>query len=310
LPADGPGAAAAAIGGPAISEGRRDEPLKAIALLVAAMAIFSCSDAASKAMTSSMSAIGVAWVRYTVFAIIMAGLMLASGSGISALRSHRPHFQLLRALGVLSSSVVFIIGLHYLPMAEAAAISFISPLIVTALSIPLLGETVGIRRWAAVAVGLIGVVVVIRPGTSAFDPAALFPIISATCWALALIATRQTSGDTALTALSWAAFAGFLILSAMVPFAWSPIGVRELALGLVTGITSTIGQWLIVLAFRKGTASLLAPLVYTQLIWSSGLGYLVFGSVPDLWTFVGAAIIASSGVYTAHRERIRARAPA
>jgi len=310
FPADGSAAATAAMGEPALSGAHREEPLKAIALLVAAMAFFSCSDAASKIMTANLSAIEIAWVRYTIFTGIMAGLVLGSGSGLSVLRSKRPHFQALRALGVLTSSVIFVVGLRYLPMAEAASISFISPLLVTALSIPLLGETVGIRRWAAVLVGLLGVVIVIRPGTSAFDPAALFPIVSATCWALALIATRQTSGDNALTALSWAALAGFLVLSALVPFVWTPLGIEDLALGLVTGITSTIGHWLIVLAFRKGTASVLAPLVYTQLIWSSGLGYLVFGAVPDLWTFVGAAIIASSGIYTAHRERVRALARA
>jgi drug/metabolite transporter (DMT)-like permease len=287
-------------------EAGRDDPLRAIGLLLGAMLFFSCSDAASKVLTSTLPAIEIAWLRYAVFALILLSVAFLRGTSLQGLRSTRPFFQAVRAAGMLGSSVLFITGLRYLPMAEATSISFISPLIVTALSIPLLGETVGIRRWTAVLVGLAGVLIVIRPGTSAFNTAALLPLLSAASWAIALIATRKASGDNAVTALTWAAVAGFGVLSAMVPFVWVPIGWRELMLGIVTGVCSTIAQWLIVLAFRYGRASVLAPFSYSQLIWSSALGFVVFGAFPDLWTWVGAAVIAGSGIYTAHRERVRA----
>jgi drug/metabolite transporter (DMT)-like permease len=175
---------------------------------------------------------------------------------------------------------------------------------VTALSIPILGEVVGWRRWSAVAVGLLGVLIVVRPGTGAFDTAAIFPLLSAASWAVALVVTRKMSGaDGPLVALTYAATVGLLVTSAIVPFEWVNPGWREIGLALVTGGASTIAQWLVVLAFQKARASVLAPFSYSQLVWSGLLGFLVFGSVPDGWTLIGAAVIIASGLYTAHRER-------
>jgi drug/metabolite transporter (DMT)-like permease len=223
---------------------------------------------------------------------------------LRSLRSQRPSLQALRALGVLGSAIFFIMGLGFLPMAEATAIAFVSPVIVTALSIPILGEVVGWRRWSAVAVGLLGVLIVVRPGAGAFDTAAVFPILSAASWAVALVVTRKMSGsDGPLVSLTYAAVVGVLVTSAIVPFGWVTPGWREIGLGLVTGVASTIAQWLVVLAFQQARASVLAPFSYSQLIWSGLLGYLIFGSVPDGWTLVGAGVIIASGLYTAHRER-------
>jgi len=281
----------------------RDRPLRGIALMLAALAFFSCSDAASKLMTASLPAVEVAWLRFCVFTLLMLGVTVFSG-GRSALRSRRPGLQALRALGVMGSSILFIMGLAFLPMAEATAISFVSPLMVTALSIPILGEVVGWRRWSAVAVGLLGVLIVVRPGTGAFDTAAIFPLLSAASWAVALVVTRKMSGaDGPLVALTYAAIVGLLVTSAIVPFEWVNPGWREIGLALVTGGASTIAQWLVVLAFQKARASVLAPFSYSQLVWSGLLGFLVFGSVPDGWTLIGAAVIIASGLYTAHRER-------
>ena len=189
-------------------------------------------------------------------------------------------------------------------MAEAAAIAFISPMIVTALSIPSLGEVVGSKRWGAVVVGLLGVFIVVRPGAGAFNPAAMLPILSATSWAVALVVTRKMRGsDGPLVSLTYAAIVGLLVTSALVPFTWVMPGWREIALGLVTGIVSTIAQWLLILAFQQTRASVLAPFSYSQLVWSGLLGYVIFGNVPDRWTLVGASVIIASGLYIAHRER-------
>jgi drug/metabolite transporter (DMT)-like permease len=281
----------------------RDRPLRGIVLMLAALAFFSCSDAASKLMTATLPAVEVAWLRFCVFTLLMLGIAVGTGQA-RALRSKRPSLQTLRALGVLGSSIFFITGLSFLPMAEATAISFASPMIVTALSIPILREVVGWRRWSAVAVGLLSVLIVVRPGAGAFDRAAVFPVLSAFSWAVALVVTRKmSSADSPLVSLTYAAVVGLLITSALVQFTWVMPGWREIGLGLITGGASTVAQWLVVLAFQQARASVLAPFSYSQLIWSGLLGYVIFGNVPDRWTLIGAAVIIASGLYTAHRER-------
>jgi drug/metabolite transporter (DMT)-like permease len=196
--------------------------------------------------------------------------------------------------------------LGFLPIAEAAATGFVSPLFVTALSIVFLGESVGMRRWLATAVGLAGVLIILRPGTTAFHPAAFFPLVSALAWACTLIMTRVMSGqERAATTMTWSSIAGVCILSALVPLVWVTPGLKDILLGVFIGFASTAGQWVVVLAFRYGDASVLAPFSYTQLLWVSILGYAVFGEVPDIWTVTGAVFIVSSGLYIAHRERVR-----
>ena len=145
-----------------------------------------------------------------------------------------------------------------------------------------------------------------RPGTSAFHPAAFFPIISAFAWAATLIMTRMMSGrELATTTMTYSAISGVIILSSLIPFVWVTPGWHEVLFGILIGVASTAGQWIVILAFRYADASVLAPFSYTQLLWVSILGFLIFGEVPDLWTVVGAAIIVASGLYTAHRERVR-----
>jgi drug/metabolite transporter (DMT)-like permease len=292
---------------PSVRAARQEDPLRGILLILAAVFFFSCSDAASKYLTGTLPALQVSWFRFVVFVIVMVPAAIAL-HGWAGLRARQPGLQIIRAFGVLGSAVLFVIGLGVLPMAEATTMAFVSPIFVTALSIPLLRETVGLRRWVAVLVGLLGVMIVVRPGLSAFNPAAIYPILSALSWAVALVVTRKTTnGDSPVTALAYAAILGFVVLSAIVPFEWVAMGWWEILLGVVTGITSTVAQGLIVMAYRHASASLLAPFFYSQLVWSVGLGIVVFGHMPDLWTFAGAAVIVGSGVYTAHRERVRAR---
>jgi drug/metabolite transporter (DMT)-like permease len=212
----------------------------------------------------------------------------------------------MRGAALLGSSLFFISGLRFLPIAEASATGFVAPLFVTALSIVFLGEKVGLRRWIATAVGLIGVLIILRPGTGAFHPAAFFPLVSALAWACTLIMTRMMSGtERAITTMTYSSIAGLLILSALVPFVWVTPTWHDIGFGILIGVASTAGQWIVVLAFRYADASVLAPFSYTQLLWVSVLGYLVFGEVPDAYTITGAAFIVASGLYTAHRERVR-----
>jgi drug/metabolite transporter (DMT)-like permease len=228
------------------------------------------------------------------------------GSPLYALQSDRKGLHVMRGVTLLASSLFFISGLRFLPIAEASATGFVSPLFVTALSIFFLGERVGMRRWIATAVGLIGVLIILRPGSSAFHPAAFFPIVSALAWACTLIMTRMMSGkERAITTMTWSAITGVCILSALVPLVWVTPSWHDILFGIFIGVASTAGQWIVVLAFRYADASVLAPFSYTQLVWVSVLGFFVFGEAPDIWTIAGAAVIVASGLYTAHRERIR-----
>ena len=284
---------------------RTDHPFKGIALILLSTIFLGTSDTTSKYLSATLPSIEITWIRFVVFTLIMVPAMVPR-TPLYALRTERLGLQLVRGAALLGSSVFFISGLRYLPIAEASATSFVSPLFVTALSIVLLSESVGIRRWIATAVGLVGVLIILRPGTSAFHPTAFFPLTSALCWALTLVMTRMVSGrEHAITTMTYSAVAGVAIMTALVPFGWVAPTWRDILFGILVGVASTAGQWIVVLAYRYADASVLAPFSYAQLVWVSILGFLVFGEVPDAWTIVGAAFVVASGLYIAHRERVR-----
>jgi drug/metabolite transporter (DMT)-like permease len=284
---------------------RADRPFRGIALILASTVFLGISDVTAKYLSATLPSIEIAWIRFLAFALIMSPAMLP-GSPLYALRTSRPGLQVMRGVALVFSSLLFISGLRFLPIAETSATAFVSPLFVTALSIVFLGESVGVRRWLATAVGLIGVMVILRPGSNAFHAAAFFPLVSALAWACTLIMTRMLSGrEHAITTMTYSSIAGACVMCALVPFVWVTPSWHDILFGVLIGVASTAGQWIVVLAFRYGDASVLAPFSYTQLLWVSILGFLIFGEVPDIWTVVGAAFIVTSGLYTAHRERLR-----
>jgi drug/metabolite transporter (DMT)-like permease len=278
-----------------------DDPIKAIVLAVSATVLFGSSDTISKYLSGSLPIVEFIWIRYVLF-LITAGCLIRRRS----ILPRNPGLQVTRGVCVVGSSILFVYGVRQMTMAQATTISFLSPLLITILSIPLLGETVGPRRWAAVGVGMLGMLVVVRPGLGGFQPAALFGVASAFCWALALIITRKISNsDTPQTTVLWSAGIGTAVLSLILPFQAIWPTPKQLGLSLALGVLASGGQWVVILAHRIAPASLLAPFFYGQLLWVSVLGFLVFGNLPDTWTIVGATIIAASGLYTAHRERVR-----
>ncbi|SNT38678.1 Permease of the drug/metabolite transporter (DMT) superfamily [Tardiphaga sp. OK246] len=283
-----------------------DRPLRGILMIICSTAFLASSDAMAKYLSrTGMPSVEIAWIRFLVFVAILLPIVLAPASG-NPMRSTRPLLQVFRGLGLLCSSIFFIMALGYLPIAEATATGFISPLFVTGLSVLFLGEKVGLRRWTATIAGLLGVLIIVRPGTAAFQPGTIFPIISALGWATALVLTRKISGaDRAITTMAFSAITGFLMLSVIVPFYWIVPSWTQIALGVGIGVAATVGHWIVVLAFRYADASVLAPFSYVQLVWVTLIGFFLFGEVPDAVTFAGAAIIIASGVYTAHRERVR-----
>ncbi len=284
---------------------RADEPLRGIALMIASMAVFSAMDGVSKFLAATYHPIMVTWGRQFAQLVLLAPLIWWAGP-TKPLRSAAPGQQVLRGLLLFGSTVCFVSGLAHLPLAEAAAIGFVSPMFTTALSIPMLGEQVGIRRWTAILVGFAGVLIVIRPGTAAFDPAALYPIVSALFWALALIVTRKMSNrDPPMTTLVFHSVVGLLAASVPLAWYWSAPAAGAIMLILAMGALSLSGHYLLVRAFQCGSASILAPFSYSQMIWATIFGFLVFDSLPDTWTWIGAVVIILSGVYVWHRERVR-----
>jgi drug/metabolite transporter (DMT)-like permease len=284
----------------------KDDPLGGILLVVLSGVLYATSDVVSKYLALTLPAIEIAWLRWIGFVIIVTPILVHSRGRVLRTRALPAH--VLRALCATGSSVLFILGLYYLPLASATTINFVSPLIVTGLSIVLLREQVGIRRWAAVITGLIGVLIVVRPGSGTFDATALLPIGAAACWAMVIIITRRLAGvDGHWTAMSYMSLVGALVLSVMVVPVFVMPDWREIGLAAVMAAAAGAGQFLTLVGFSRAPASLLAPFSYVQLLWATAYGFLIFSNLPDLWMAVGAAVIIGSGMYTAHRERIRAR---
>ena len=282
-------------------------PIVAIFYVLMAMFVFSSQDTMSKLLVVDYSPFEIAWFRYGINLVLVSPFLLRTRG--RALASKMPWLQLARGAAVAGSAVVFMAGLGRLPLADATAINFVSPLVVTALSIPLLGEKVGPRRWTAVLIGFAGVLIIARPDSATFDIGAVFPMISATLWSIGLILTRRIKGgESALTTLTYSTLVGFIALTILLPFVWQPPTLRAAALLLAIGVVSVVGQYLVILAYRSRPASVLAPLSYTQMIWSTLFGAIIFGAIPGLSTWIGGAIVVISGLYVLRRERVvRAR---
>jgi drug/metabolite transporter (DMT)-like permease len=273
-------------------------PLRGIALLVAATMLFSLSDAMAKLMGRRLPVFEIAWIRYLVF--LAMAVAIAARARRLRMRVRSPRLQILRGLFLVASAFLFIFALGRLPLADAAALNFTSPLMITLLAVPLLGERVGPRRWLATLVGFAGVLIVVRPNATTFEPGAIFVLMSSTSWALASVLTRRLSAsDDAATTVLWSAASGLLLLTCLVPFVFIVPSAPDLAFTLLLGVIASAGQYLLVLAYSQAAASLLAPLSYVQLIWSTALGVLVFASFPDRWTILGALVIVASGLVAA-----------
>jgi len=281
----------------------KDTTLAAIGLAVLVAVFFALSDITAKILTGTLPAVEVTWLRYIVLCLLIVPPVLMA-RGREAMQTSRLRLQVVRALAIAGSSILFILGLAYLPVAEATAINFISPIFITALSVPFLGEKVGIRRWAAAVVGFIGVMLVVQPGSSAFQPAALLPLGAALAWAAAVITTRSMHSERPDTTLAWTAVIGLVALTPLVPFVWRAPTLAEVGLVTLMGAFSTMGQWLIILAYRRAAASIIAPFSYVQLLFAGLFGFAVFGTVPGIMTVAGGAVIAASGLYTAHRQHV------
>lgn len=277
--------------------------LRGILLMLAVGFSFTVLDATAKHLTQSLPVMEIAWGRY-LFHLAVLPLFLGGQSLRSAFRSARPGLQILRSAFLLCSTVFFFVAVKYIPLADATAIGFVSPLLVTALSVPLLGEQVGIRRWVAVTVGFASVVLIIRPGFGMVHWAMSLPLLTASCFALYQITTRILSrSDSAPTTYFFSAIVGLAVTTASLPSVWVAPSFWEWVCLIFLGSAGGFSHYLLIRAFTIAPASLLAPFAYAQLIWSTTIGFLWFGDFPDLWTIGGGVIICLSGLYVIYRER-------
>jgi drug/metabolite transporter (DMT)-like permease len=279
-------------------------PLKGIALMVGAMVTFASQDAVTKLLTGDYPVPQIVMVRYLAFAVFaLVWAHLAGGLG-RALRSGQPGWQVARSLLILAEIAIFAWVVHYLPLVDLHALMAVSPLMVTALAVVMLGERVGPRRWAAVLAGFVGVLVILRPGLGVMDPMAPLGLFGAFLFALYVVVTRRVGRtDSAETSMVAMAVIGALATLAWGPFVWvAPDARGWLMLGALSA-ASILAHVLLVLALQAAAASVLQPFQYTLLVWAAVIGFLVFGHVPDPWTVLGAGIVVSSGLYVIWRER-------
>ena len=282
----------------------RASRLTGIALMCGAVASFALLDTTAKYLNLYMATLQVVWARYTgafLFALMVANPWNVPG----LLRTQRPVLQIVRSFLLLGSTIGNFMALRYLQLDEAIAVVFSTPFFVAALSGPILGEGVGWRGWTAIGVGFIGVLVITRPGSAAFQPAALLSLSAALCYALYAITTRILArSDSNQTTLFYSNLVGVVALIPVVPFVWTtPTDPLVIALMVVAGAIGSFGHYLLIAAHRLAPAALLSPFIYTQIVLVIVLGYLVFGDLPNRWTLVGCAIVIASGLYILHRER-------
>jgi drug/metabolite transporter (DMT)-like permease len=282
----------------------RASRLTGIALMCGAVACFAMLDTTAKYLNLYMSTLQVVWARYTgafLFPFIVSNPWTRPG----LTRTNRPALQIARSVLLLASTLCNFLALRYLQLAEAIALVFSTPFFVAALSGPVLGEWVHWRRWTAIAVGFLGVLVVTRPGAGSFQPAALLSLTAALCYALYSIATRVLARtDSNETTLFYSNIVGALALLPVVPFVWTtPSDPLVIALMVATGAMGSFGHYLLIAAHRLAPAAVLSPFIYTEIVLVTATGFLVFGDVPNRSTLTGAAIVVASGLYILHRER-------
>ncbi len=296
-----------------------DNVLRGILLLLWSGVIFTFADSLAKAAALTLPILQVAWGRYIfhfVFLPAFGDRPFAGGSWsihgwARLLRTRHLALQVTRSVLLLVVTLSYFGAIHYVPLADAAAVAFLEPLLIMALAHVFLKDRVGPRRWIAVAVGLVGVIVVIRPGFGMAHWGILLAGLTAICAAAYVILTRVCAEyDSAATSLAYSSLAGVIGLSIAMPFVWQPVDTMHWLMFLGLGVAGGYGHFLVIKAFAKVRGSTLAPFLYVQMLWIVAAGWFWFGDWPIWSTWAGIALICGSGLYSLHRERVRSRAQA
>lgn len=280
-------------------------PLAAILLVFGTGFLFSLLDTSAKFMVQQgFSPPFLAWTRFAVHTLIVL-VLLRAWANPRMFRTRNLPLQILRGVFLFGSTMFNFIALATLQLAETVSIFFFAPMVITALAGPMLGEWAGWRRWLAVFVGFVGVIVIMRPGLGTFGIGHVYALASMLSYCLYVIMTRSmTATETTESLIFYSALAPVVLMLPAVPLAGSmPDSALTWVVIISMGFYGAFGHWLLIHAYRRATTSALAPYPYLQMVWMVGFGYLIFDQLPDYWTVAGALIIVASGLYIVHRER-------
>lgn len=289
-----------------LTAGELAERLRGIGLMLGSAAMFAGVDSSSKFAThTGVPTLEVVWVRYAV-SLLVAVAILRPWKHPADYVTRRPLSQAVRALFLLMSTTFSFVAIQHMQLSESAAINFVSPLIVTALAGPVLGEWAGWHRWAAVAVGFAGVLIVIQPTPGSFNPAVFAALANATTYAGYALATRKLSAtETPGSMLIYASLVATIVLLPALPATHLVVPSWQAALAmLICGTSGAFGHLFVIHAFRHAPAMVLAPFSYSQMLWMVLIGYVVFADLPTPATLVGAAVIVASGLYILYRQQV------
>ncbi|MDX5592970.1 DMT family transporter [Pseudovibrio sp. SPO723] len=286
-------------------------------LMTGGMMILPAMDGTAKYLAHYVSPVQVSFIRFLLQGVFALAIALIMGRSFGSMMKEFDRGQMLRGLFLAIGSLFFFSAVKYMPLADAIAIFFVQPMILTMLSAVFLKEQVGVRRWSAVGIGLIGALIIIRPGSNAIGLYSLLPLIAATSFAIYLMLTRKLSGTASLLGTQFTTgFTGAFVLGPLVlvstlfgfePAAWTTPALELVPLFLLVGAISLVSHGLIVMAFERAPASVLAPLNYVEIVSATLIGFIVFGDVPEPIVWCGVALIAGGGIYIAHRERVTAK---
>lgn len=280
----------------------RDNVAAGIGYMLAAIFCFISLDTVAKYLLQIYPPSQVMWARF-FFHLLLAMAVMGPGL-VTGTRSAKPSLQLARSILILATTTLFFLGLKTVPLATATTIMFLTPIFVTVLSVPLLGEKVGGRRWLGVLTGFAGALVVVRPGFEAVSVGVILLLVASLTNAVYQSFTRRIRHDDGpATTFFYTAVAGAAAFSAAAPFHWQSPGAIDWLLLAGLGLFGGLGHLLLIHALRLAPAAVVAPFTYTGLVWATLFGVALLGEVPDLWTMLGASLIIGSGLYIFQRER-------
>jgi drug/metabolite transporter (DMT)-like permease len=274
-------------------------------LMIGTSFVFAAQDALSRHLAAEYSVFLVVMIRYWFFAAFVFALSVRrSGSLRKAAATSQPMVQIFRGLLLAGEICVMVLGFTLLGLVESHAIFACYPLLVAALSGPVLGERVGPWRWAAIGVGFVGVLVILRPGHTVFAPAAAIPLLSAFLFALYGLLTRYVARkDTAITSFFWTGTVGAVAMTAVGIWTWEPMTGPDYAMMATLCVTGVAGHFMLIKCYEVAEASAVQPFAYLQMVFAAALGLLVFGEVLDMNVVIGASIVVAAGLFTLWRNR-------
>lgn len=280
-----------------------------IMLMVATTMVFAVQDGLSRHLAENYNVLMVVMIRYWFFAAFVITLALRKAGGIrKAAATTQPAVQILRGVLLSAQICTMVLGFTILGLVESHAVFTCYPLLVAALSGPILGEKVGWRRWAAIGVGFIGVLIILQPGYRVVDPAAAIPLLGAAMFAVYGLLTRYVARrDNTATSFFWTGVTGAVVMTVVGVWFWEPMSPRNWLLMGTLCVTGVTGHWLLIRCYEVAEASAVQPFAYTQLIFTVIIGLSVFGEVLRANVVIGAGVIVAAGLFTLWRERLQRR---